>query len=481
MKTAQTNPSSAEPRVELPAGELRQILIGLGKCMSRKPVHPELGCIRITSDGKGTATLMSTNRDTWNMVRLPNTASGAADAALLIAADTLRAALKGVPASTQVRIGRGDRGVILEVGDRKKELPLPKGERFPMPPPISGEAQPLTERMKTAIMESLSCASQEETRPILQGVAFDVSIRKSHHIIGTDGRHLYSANSFKLPVPQSVILPNNPLFQWKPFCEDQAWHLRISIHPKTSEGFCEMTSGQWRTVTRLIDGNYPNWRQVIPAASSFKHQIEMKAGSAQTISDRIESLSILKCGSHSPVVLSGEGGRLQIHWHDAESKKERHADIKECQVIGKPFGIALSQPLIAKALRYGLGHVEIIDEMSPARFSDGNGRQMIVMPLRHPIPVSTASKEAVETAPKPATSPPLQTRPTPPPLKTEPAPSLELAMQELLKVREMLQLATQCLRSTAGLIRQARQEQRSTDREVRSVRTTLQSLRKVQL
>jgi hypothetical protein len=300
--------------------------------------------------------------------------------------------------------------------------------------------------------------------------------------VGTDGRHLYSANSFTLPVPDSLILRNNPLFFWKPFCEGRQWNLRVTIDRKTGAGSSELTSGCWRVISRLVDGKFPNWTQVVPEITRPVHQIDLSVDESRELSERIARLSIVKCGNHSPVVLLSDGKTLRIRWEDADRNQEESFVVEQAKVSGKPFGIALAQPLLSKALGYGLCTVQIIDELSPERFSDGNGRQMIIMPLRHGIPELEAEK----------THPPQRTAaerpkhhqsamPTAPVRESEPSPSLELAMQELIKLRETLQLASHGLKATAGLIRQARQEQRSTDREVRTVRSTIQSLKKLRL
>jgi hypothetical protein len=75
--------------------------------------------------------------------------------------------------------------------------------------------------------------------------------------------------------------------------------------------------------------------------------------------------------------------------------------------------IHLNRHLLAKALRFGLTKIEIIDALSPLKFSEG-GRQMIVMPTRGnatPIkpttpPVSSPAAAQQETsASVPANSP----------------------------------------------------------------------------
>ena len=71
----------------------------------------------------------------------------------------------------------------------------------------------LTRQLKRALVEALRCASTDESRPLIRGIALDLSDGKSHHIVATDGRHLYTANSFKLPIAQPAILA--AFWSWK--------------------------------------------------------------------------------------------------------------------------------------------------------------------------------------------------------------------------------------------------------------------------
>jgi hypothetical protein len=50
----------------------------------------------------------------------------------------------------------------------------------------------------------MECASTDETRVILNGCYLDLSDQKCTQIVATDGRHLYSSNSFRAPQSLSI-------------------------------------------------------------------------------------------------------------------------------------------------------------------------------------------------------------------------------------------------------------------------------------
>lgn len=62
--------------------------------------------------------------------------------------------------------------------------------------------------------------SVDATRYVLNGTFIDASNPKANYIVGTDDRHLYSANSYALPLKHSVLIPNNKFLDWKEFNND---------------------------------------------------------------------------------------------------------------------------------------------------------------------------------------------------------------------------------------------------------------------
>src|SRR5205085_6060554 len=103
----------------------------------------------------------------------------------------------------------------------------------------------------------------------------DVSDRKCQHVVGTDGRHLFSSNSFALPLEKSLLIPSHKFIGWKEFNADGEWQLKVGI-TETKDGPApfQISSRRWRFISRQIDGNYPNWRQVVPGPGSYATTIE---------------------------------------------------------------------------------------------------------------------------------------------------------------------------------------------------------------
>ena len=63
----------------------------------------------------------------------------------------------------------------------------------------------------------------------LPGAAFvDLNQNSGHYLVGTDGCHLYSANSFHLDLAQSIIVPQRRFLSWNGFTNDGEWTVATS-------------------------------------------------------------------------------------------------------------------------------------------------------------------------------------------------------------------------------------------------------------
>jgi hypothetical protein len=169
----------------------------------------------------------------------------------------------------------------------------------------------------------------------------------------------------------------------------------------------------------------------------------------------------------------------------------------------------LNRDFLTKALKFGLGQIDIIDPLTPLRFFNG-GRQMIIMPIRadNPPPALGKQPQAQEPgAAKPADSEAHQPAPdgantergTMPRTTTdtttngttgtnghethaEPTkPALETALAQIDTIKAGFREAIGDLNKLTDLLKQAAREQKAGEKEVQSVRQTLRSLQSVRI
>src|SRR5436190_24212897 len=188
----------------------------------------------------------------------------------------------------------GDRIAIrYQIGGQETEQQVPSlpEEEWPAAPTINGEGVLLNGALRSALLEALKCASSDETRYVLRGAYIDVSDKGSHYVIGTDGRHLYSSNSFHVPIETSVIIPDHRFLAWKELALDGDWALRVELD-KGQPAFVEISSYRWTFVHKPIEGTFPNWRQVLPDPSGFKTSITIPASG---LDELVEFIGKLPC------------------------------------------------------------------------------------------------------------------------------------------------------------------------------------------
>ena len=174
---------------------------------------------------------------------------------------------------------------------------------------------------------------------------------------------------------------------------------------------------------------------------------------------------------------------------------------------GKAVTIYLNRQFLTKALKFGMNSIQVIDALSPLRLSSG-GKQMIVMPVRAqeptpgvstPVTATPAEEENGTGAAEPvaseaensterSTTMPRITTPTATngngnshQQSAESKPAIEVALEKIETVKGHHREAIRGLNDLADTLKQVQREQKTTVKEVQSVRTTLEKLQQVRI
>lgn len=507
--------SNLAPHIALPVAELKPALVGLGKIIGKRITLPVLGHIKIERTKDGWVALTTTDLDRCVTVRLEQPGAGE-PTALLIPYEDLQAVTKSCDRADTLTVEVVDENraaIKYPVGGQTIEhrcAALPVAE-FPEIPKIKGDAIALPDTLRQAIHEALQCASTDETRLVINGAYLDVSDPKCQHVVGTDGRHLFSSNSFTLPLAKSLLIPSHRFLGWKEFNADGEWQLRVGV-PKSKDDLApfQISSRRWRFIGRQIDGNYPNWRQVVPGPNNYATSIEFAAEAVEGVLQTIGRMPCDDNVSHA-IGLEVQDRKFALLGRAPGAQEHTRIEIADVKTTGRDIRIFLNRHLLAKALEFGLTRVETIDALSPLRFTAG-GRQMIVMPTRPnltpaPAPVPAPAQQPTPTTPPAAAAqnePPApeqpeertHTMPDKPNGQTnghttgaksaetktdEPKAALETAIAQIEIVRGDFRNAIAGLNKLAEALKQAQRESKASDREIASVRQTLRSLQSVRI
>ena len=393
----------------LPIAELKPALAGLGKIIAKRCTLPVLSNIKLERTRDGWIALTGTDLDHHVTVRLEQPPPGE-PTSLLVPYDELQKICEACDNGEEIlveRSGKDAATIKYRIGQQFVEtkvesLPV---EEFPEIPRIKGDAIALPAALRQSIHEALQCASTDETRLILNGAYIDVSDPQCQHVVGTDGRHLFSSNSFTLPLTKSLIIPTHKFIGWKEFNTDGEWQLKLAPPEKKEDSsYLQLSSWRWRFIGRQIEGNYPNWRQVVPGPGSFATTIEFDPESVEAV---LQTIARMPCDDavNMAIGLEQSDGKVLLLGRSPGAEDWTRITVEGVKSRGIDVRIFLNRNLLTKALQFGLTKVETIDAMSPIRFSNG-GRQMIVMPTRpnltpaSPPPTPTPPAAAAQDGPQ---------------------------------------------------------------------------------
>jgi DNA polymerase III sliding clamp (beta) subunit (PCNA family) len=501
--------------ITLPVAELKPALAGLGKVIGKRITLPVLGCVKIERTREGRIELTGTDLDRTATVQLGTPDQGE-PATILVPLEDLANLTKSSGRNDALvlkRIEKDKAAIQFAVGGQVLEhrctsLPV---EEFPETEAVRGNPVTLDAALRRSIHDALACASTDETRLILNGAYLDVSKPGAHYVVGTDGRHLFSSNSFALDLPTSLVLPTHPFLGWKGFNEDGDWRLRVKAATKDQAPLFELATEHWRYLCRSIDGNYPNWRQVVPTGTGIASTVEVAADTVETIIDTITRLPDHYAIDHT-IGVEVQGKRVHLLAKATADQPWTPIEVPDAKTSGADSKVFLNRLFLLKALRFGLTRLDIIDALTPLRFSAG-GRQMIVQPIRpgdtpapkpNPPPViqpAAAQNEPAAQSEPPASNPPPQSA-EPPKEETNmpenngthttgakratthaeaPKPALDLALAQLEVVRGDFRNAIAGLNKLGEVLKQAHRDGKASDKEISSVRQTLRSLQSVRI
>ena len=247
--------------ISIAISDLKPALAGLSKVVSAKATIECLRCVRVDASPER-VTILGTDLEIYASVQIPG-AYTEKTASFLLPLERLQSMARRLPPRSFLYLEEGQIACDLGTGRVSENVEAPKLEEFPVEPVFEASTVPMPESFSRRFAEAMGCSSTDATRYILNGIQLDVSGPEDagHYLVGTDGRHLFSANSFTLPLKESVTIPNHKLLLWRGLA-DLPWAL--AGQKKKDNTLVRIAAGDWTLTMKTIEGNYPNWRQVVP-------------------------------------------------------------------------------------------------------------------------------------------------------------------------------------------------------------------------
>ncbi len=217
--------------------------------------------------------------------------------------------------------------------------------------------------------------SSDETRYVLNGIFTSFKEGKMT-LVATDGRRLAMVeNDLEFPASHEVdfIVPTKAVQELQRLLTGEG-----EVILRLSDNQVCFEIGTSLIVSKLIEGNYPNYRQVIPGEAKERLTLNREA-----LLETVRRVSLLSSDKSNSVKLSFGPNELGVTANSPDiGEANESIDVK---YDGKEFSIAFNPEFLQaplKALDEEEMHLDLIDEMSPGVLRTDDAFLYVLMPMR---------------------------------------------------------------------------------------------------
>jgi DNA polymerase-3 subunit beta len=286
--------------------------------------------------------------------------------------------LPGGDVSIELRPSEGD--VELVSGPARFHIRTLRSEDFPPLPEPGGDTvvtMPAEAFVQTVARVSRS-ASRDETRPILTGVLVSAS-GDELRMVATDSYRL-SVKETKLEAPLETGFEANVPAR----ALDELGRVAAQVGAETIEIGVRTNQVVFRVggvvlSSRLIDGQFPNYRQLLP--ETYEHELHVPGEELAGVVRRIS----LMAQKNAPLRLSFTEGELTVSAQTPDVGEA--SEPLPVPFAGEPFEIGFNPEFLRDGLESVASEDVILKLISPLRpglieSGDGSGFLYLIMPIR---------------------------------------------------------------------------------------------------
>jgi len=351
----------------------------------------------------------------------------------------------------------------------------------------------------SALQEARFVASEDGHRPSICCVCLEKA-----NVIATNGGELYNANSLALPLKSPCLLP--PLKSLNVFDGTLPATLRLPATEK-SQAFT-LRQGPWTWQAKIVQENYPNWRQVLPAKDEPCTEINLST------QDRVRLRQIIGLIPHDAqqsrvmalvvrgrqlLAVTGKGKEAQIH------------ELHPLSIKGPDSHAWFNSDFLLRAFDFGFCELRLRNAKTVVVAHDEH-RQYLFMPfnvdddqmptaLRPPVTTAPEQKnpttthtetnptntdpmsKTTSTATAPATAPeaPMPTTTTNGQAQPTTASAADKLLSQWLEARESARVALERLDAIRGSLKNVAREYRELEKEHEALKKSVRSLQKLEV
>ncbi len=229
--------------------------------------------------------------------------------------------------------------------------------------------------LRDGLRKTSYAISTDETRYVLNGIFTSFRDGKLT-LVATDGRRLAMVDA-DLEFPAShetdVIVPTKAVQELQRLLGEAG-----DVLVKLSDSQISFTIGDCLLCSKLIEGNYPNYRQVIPGDSNERVVIPREG-----LLETVRRVSLLSSEKSNSVKLVFSENRIEITANSPDVGEAQES--MDVIYQGPPMQIAFNPEFLQAPLRSLESddvYLDLIDEMSPGVLRIDGSFLYVLMPMR---------------------------------------------------------------------------------------------------
>ncbi len=364
-------------QLTIPRDSLFNALQLVSRAVSTRTTLPSLGGVQLEADGdrltlRATDMELSLTRSVAATVKREGTT-------LLpgrLLADVTRSLPEG---DVTLKLRPEQRDVEITAGAARFHLRTLSAEDFPrLPTTEAGAATLPAEPLADTIERVARAASRDEVRPILTGVLVSAEGQRLT-MVATDSYRLSVKHTDLEAALSGTIEANVPARALRELARVIAQEQPETVAVALARNQAVFTAGDTVLASRLIEGQFPSWRQLIP--QSFEHEVRLPRDELLEVVRRVSNLA----QRAAPLRLAFAEGELTVA---AETQEVGDAsEALPAPYAGEPLEIAFNPQFLVEGLESIDAEELVMKLSSPLRpgLLQPAGREdfsYLVMPIR---------------------------------------------------------------------------------------------------
>lgn len=210
----------------------------------------------------------------------------------------------------------------------------------------------------SALTKTVFCTADDELRPVMNGVFFDLDTEKIT-LVATDAHRLvrYINVTAHTEEPANFILPKKPANLLRNVLGKEEGDVKISFTDKN----VRFEAGDCVVVCRQIEGRFPNYNAVIPTNNQNKIVVDR-----QTILNAAKRVAVFANPGTGLIKLALDANQINISAQDIDFSTSAEETIS-CNYEGVAMNIGFKAPFLIEILAAVQSNDVVIELADPSR------------------------------------------------------------------------------------------------------------------